>query len=190
MEPIVNRVAESDIRVFNLEEYWDGAPVKEIDIEPFLVEGLVLRERSFRADVKEHNWSQYEGAHVAVYCSSDAIIPTWAYMLIATKLKGIARSTAFGRAADLIRDHFMRELRSVDWEAFRGRNVVVKGCGSRLVPLAAYVEATTRLQEVADKLMFGEPCSSVPLWRRPSEAQKVERKAVRPVAVGKLPPGM
>ena len=190
MEPIVNRVAESDIRVFNLEELWDGAPVKEIDIEPFLAEGLILRERPFREDVKSHDWSQYEGSRVAVYCSTDAIVPTWAYMLIATKLKGIARSTAFGRAEDLIRDHFMRELRSVDWEAYRGLNVVVKGCGSRLVPLAAYVEATTRLQEVADKLMFGEPCSSVPLWRRPSQARPAGQRAVRPVAVGKLPPGM
>src|SRR5690625_1562660 len=127
MEPIVTRVAESHIRVFNLETNSEGATVQEPDIEPFLVEGLVLRERSFRADVKEHNWSQYEGAHVAVYCSSDAIIPTWAYMLIATRLKGIAKSTAFGRAADLIRDHFMRELRSVRSEERR----VGKGGGQR-----------------------------------------------------------
>ncbi len=167
---IVNRVAESDLAVYNLEALWDGRRVAELDIEPFLVEGLVLRERAFREAVKAHDWSAYENAHVAVFCSTDAIVPTWAWMLVAAKLDGIAASVAFGREADLLRDYFVRALEAEDWSAYEGKPVVVKGCGSKLVPTDAYLIATRKLQGVASKLMYGEPCSSVPLWRRRAEA--------------------
>ena len=167
MEAIVNRVAESEIEVYNLDALWDGAPVVELDIEPFLVEGLILREKVFREHVKAHDWAQYADQHVAVYCSADAIVPTWAYMLIASKLEGTARSVAFGRAEDLVRDHFTRALDAEDWSPYQDRIVVVKGCGTGTVPVSAYVGAMQRLQRVARKLMYGEPCSSVPLWRRP-----------------------
>jgi ribosomal silencing factor RsfS len=183
MEPIVNRVAESDIEVYNLEALWDGAPVVELDLEPFLVQGLVLREREFRAHVKAHDWSQYAGAHVAVFCSADAIVPVWAYMLVAAKLDGIARSVAYGRAEDLIRDHFTRALEAEDWSRYADRIVVVKGCGNRVVPANAFMVVTQKLQAVARKLMYGEPCSSVPLWRRPkAEAPGARPAAARPVA--------
>ena len=166
MEPLINRVEESDITVFNLEELWDEKPVLELDIEPFLFEGLVVREKDFREKVRAHDWSQYADKHVAVYCSADAIVPTWAYMLIGSKLDGIARSTALGRQADLIRDHFVRALEHVDWSEYEGIPVVIKGCGSRLVPPSAYMLVTQKMQSVAAKIMYGEPCSSVPLWRR------------------------
>lgn len=173
---IVNRVAESEIEVYNLDGLWEEASVAELDIAPFLVEGLMLRERHFRAEVKEYDWSQHEDEHVAVYCSTDAIIPTWAFMLIATKLKGVARSVAHGRADDLIRDHFVRQIEAEDWSQYEGRIVVVKGCGGQIVPTDAYMLAVQKLQDVAAKLMFGEPCSSVPLWRRPKE-KKAPAKA-------------
>lgn len=190
MEPIINRVAESDIQIFNLEELWDGAPVRELDLEPFLVEGLVLREREFRQRVKEYEWSQFEGARLAVFCSTDAIVPTWAFMLIASRVKGIVRSVAPGRINDIIRDHYTRALAEVDWERYRDRNVVIKGCGSKLVPTSAYVAATLQLQDVASKLMYGEPCSSVPLWRRPQERKEGAAKAaVRPAKLANLPSG-
>lgn len=180
MEPIVNRVEESDITVFNLEELWDERPVVELDVEPFLFEGLVVREKDFREKVREHDWSQYEGKHMAVFCSADAIVPTWSYMLIASKLDGIAASVALGREADLIRDHFVRALERVDWSEYEGIPVVIKGCGSRLVPPNAYLLATQKLQSVAGKLMYGEPCSSVPLWRRPNETPKRPAAASKP----------
>ena len=164
---IINRVAESEIEVYNLDALWDGAPVVELDIEPFLVEGLILREKVFREHVKAHDWAQYAGKHVAVYCSAAAIVPTWAYMLIASKLEGLARSMAFGRQEDLVRDHFTRVLAAEDWSRYQDRIVVVKGCGTGTVPVSAYVGAMQQLQRVARKLMYGEPCSSVPLWRRP-----------------------
>lgn len=185
METITNRVAESEIIVYNLDELWDGREIAEFDLAPFLVEGLMLREKAFRQHVKEHDWSLYEDRHVAVYCSTDAIIPTWAFMLVATKLEGIAASVAQGRAADLRRDHFVRALEAEDWEAYRDGIVVVKGCGSKTVPPNAYLLATQKLQGVARKLMFGEPCSSVPLWRRPK--QQAERPAAAKLAAVKKP---
>ncbi|MDX1420097.1 MAG: DUF2480 family protein [Rubricoccaceae bacterium] len=167
---IVNRVAESDIEVFNLETLWDGREVVAFDLAPHLAEGLVLRERPFREAMKAHDWAAYEGRHVAVDCSTDAIVPTWAYMLVASKLDGVAASVAFGTERDLLRDHFVRALEGVDWRRYEGKPVVVKGCGSRVVPVAAYLLATQKLQAVASKLMYGEPCSAVPLWRRPKAA--------------------
>ena len=166
---IVNRVAESDIEVFNLEALWDGHKVVAFDLAPFLVEGLVLRERPFREAMKDHDWTAYDGRHVALQCSTDAIVPTWAYLLVATKLYGRAASVAFGSTHDLVRDHFVRALEGVDWSRYAGKPVVIKGCGSKSVPVAAYLIATQKLQAVAQKLMYGEPCSAVPLWRQAQE---------------------
>lgn len=169
METLENSVADSEIQVFNLAELWDENPVTEFDISQFLVEGLMLKEKEFREEVSAYDWTQHEEEHMALYCSTDAIIPTWAYMLIATKLKDVAASTTFGRADDLRREYYVQALDEVDWSAFEDRPVVVKGCGSEVVPEMAYVRATQKLQNVVHKLMYGEPCSSVPLWRRPTE---------------------
>ncbi|SHK21324.1 DUF2480 family protein [Rhodothermus profundi] len=180
MEPIVNRVAQSDIVVYNLEALWDGHPIVELDLAPFLEEGLILREKPFRQQVQAHDWSQYADQHVAIYCSTEAIVPIWAYMLVATRLHGIARSVAFGRRDDLLRNYFVRALEREDWSAYRDRIVVVKGCASRVVPVDAYVQAVHHLQQVARKVMYGEPCSSVPLWRRPEARSQPTARAVRP----------
>ena len=189
MEPLINRVEESDITVFNLEDLWDERPVVELDIEPFLFEGLVVREKDFREKVKAHDWAQYADQHVAVYCSADAIVPTWAYMLIGSKLEAIARSTALGRQADLIRDHFVRALEHVDWSEYEGIPVVIKGCGSRLVPPSAYMLVTQKMQSVAAKIMYGEPCSSVPLWRRtrPATSRPATAATAKPAVPASLP---
>ncbi len=169
MDTLENSVADSEIQVFNLADLWDDRSVTEVDISQFLVEGLMLKEKEFRDGVSEYDWTQHEGEHVALYCSTDAIIPTWAYMLIASKLKDGAASTTLGRADDLRREYYVQALNDVDWSAFADRPVVIKGCGSEGVPEMAYARATQKLQEVARKLMYGEPCSSVPLWRRPNE---------------------
>ena len=166
---ITNRVAESDIATFDLEKLWDGRPVQELDLAPFLVESLVLREKPFREAVKAHAWEDYDGTHVAVFCSTDAIIPTWAPMLVASRLEGHAVSVSFGREGDLVRDFYVRALEKVDWAAYAGKPVVIKGCSSAVVPADAYLIATSKLQQVAKKLMYGEACSAVPLWRRPKE---------------------
>jgi hypothetical protein len=179
MESLENRVAQSEIAVYNLAELWDERPITELDIAPFLVEGLMLKEEPFRNDVKAHDWSQYDGHHVALYCSTDAIVPTWGYMLIASKLEGVAASVTFGREDDVLRDYYVRALEAQDWAPFEDRPVVIKGCGGDTVPQVAYLIATQKLQGVARKLMYGEPCSSVPLWRRPKEdTEKPDAKAV------------
>lgn len=168
MEPIVNRVAESDIEVFNLEALWDGRPIHTFDLGPYLEDGFLLREKPFREAMRVYDWSAHAGAHVAVFCSTDAILPIWAFMLVASRLDGIAASVAVGSEEDLRRDVFTRAIAAFDWSVYQDRIVVVKGCASRLVPPNAYAQAVSRLQVVARKLMYGEPCSSVPLWRRPA----------------------
>ena len=178
MEPIENRVAQSDITVYNLDDLWDNRSVTELDIAPFLTEGLMLQEKPFRAAVKEHDWSQYADQHVAISCSTDAIVPTWGYMLLASKLEDVAASVAFGTADDLRRDHYVRALEDEDWSQFEGKPVVIKGCGGDTVPTVAYLLATQKLQGVARKLLYGEPCSSVPLWRQPKKKKKPKASAV------------
>ena len=174
MEPIVNRVAESDIEVFDLSSLWqvDGATPEVIsfDLAPFLFQGLILKEKDFRAEMKAHDWSAYTNKVVAVHCSADAIVPIWAYMLVASKLKDFAFVVGFGEEEAVIRDHFVRSLEAFDWSAYADRIVVIKGCGNKVVPMDAYMIATQKLQQVARKIMYGEPCSSVPLWRRPKAA--------------------
>ena len=186
---LTNRVAESEIETFNLEALWDGGDVVAFDLAPFLVEGLMLKEKPFREDVKAHDWSQYEGQHVAVHCSTDAIVPTWAFMLVATKLEGAAASVAFGTEDELVRDYFTRALERVDWSQYEERPVVVKGCGTGIVPESAYLQATQKLQSVARKLMFGEACSAVPLWRRPQEKKKPKAPGTKKVSANLPSPG-
>lgn len=169
MEPVVNRVAQSGIEVFDLSTFLPDLEPAVLDLAPFLVDGFVLREKDFREGVAATDWSAYAGRPVAITCSTDAIVPTWAWMLVASKLHGVADVVVMGRVDDAMRAHFDERLASVDWSRYRDGTVVVKGCGGTGVPETAYVTAMTALQRVARKVMFGEPCSTVPLWRRPRE---------------------
>ena len=171
MQPIVNRVAESEIEVFDLDNLWDDKSVVSFDLAPYLFKGIMLKEKEFRGAMKEHDWSAYTDKHVAIHCSADAIIPTWAYMLVASKLESHASSVGYGDPKDVIRDFYARRLDQIDWAAYADKIVVIKGCSSNTVPTNAYLAATQKLQSVARKLMYGEPCSSVPLWRRPKHSQ-------------------
>ncbi len=168
METIKNRVAESGLVVFDLEDYRDGRPVREFDLAPFLYEGLMLREKEYRSALAEVDWSEYEGAHVGIFCSTDAIIPMWAYILAASKLYGIAYDVTGGDAGAVRDAHYKMVLDAIDWDEFADRMVVIKGCAGDEVPTSAYIHAVGCLQRVARKVMFGEPCSTVPIWRRPS----------------------
>jgi Protein of unknown function (DUF2480) len=168
MEPIVNRVAESEIEVFDLESLWDGKDVVTLDLKPFLYEGLILREKPFRTMVREHDWSEYTDRHVAITSPPDTIIPTWAFMLLASRLEPHAATVTVGPEETAIERIFSRALAAFDFEVYRDAIVVVKGCGSGLVPATTYADAMMALQQVARKLMYGEPCSSVALWRRPA----------------------
>jgi len=164
---IRNRVAESPIEVFNLEELWGRAALRVFDLAAFLDKGFILREKAFRDAARTYDWTQYEGAHVALQCSTDAIIPPWAWMLVASKASSAALSATVGDELSVRTAVFTRLLAGFDWSRYEDRIVVIKGCGSRNVPESAYAEATVRLMGVARKIMYGEPCSSVPIWRRP-----------------------
>ena len=165
---LVNRVAQSDLTVVDLAALVPDAPADELDLAPWLHRGFVLREKDFRAAVDAHGWAAYAGRDVALFCSTDAIVPPWAWMLVGTKLAAAgAGRVAVGRVADLRREGFAAALAAFDPEPYRDRIVVVKGCGAAEVPPSAYVAVVPRLMAVARKVMYGEPCSSVPLWRRP-----------------------
>lgn len=183
---IVNRVAESAIETIDLAAFVE--PVIAFDLAPLLYKGLVLREREFRQALKETDWTAYADQHVAVFCSTDALIPTWAYMLVAAKLDGIASSIHAGSEAEVRRDRLGRALDAHDWSAYAGKPVVLKGCGNDLVSPDAFIRATVALKGVVSKLMYGEPCSSVPVWRasRPTpgaSATDTPRAGVKPVGV-------
>lgn len=168
-QPITNTVARNEnLKVFNLEDLWDNRELVELDIKEFLFKGLIVKEKPFRESVKAYNWTQYADKHVAVYCSTDAILPQWATMLVASKLHEQAASMEFGRKEDLLRSYYAAALTTYDWAQYKDQIVVIKGCGSDYVPTSAYARATWELQSVARKLMYGEACSSVPIWRKSS----------------------
>ena len=166
MSEIVNRVAQSPIITFKLEDYYPEGERVLIDIKDQLFQGLILREKDFRTWVKEHDWSQYQDKFVAINCSSDAIIQVWAYMLLESRLHPYAAHIVMGSLEDLERSLFLIELDKVDFSTFQDRPVVVKGCGDIKIPDAIFVEATRRLMPYVKKLSYGEPCSTVPVYKR------------------------
>jgi len=166
MAEIVNRIAQSPIITFKLEELYPAGERVEIDIKDQLFMGQILREKDFRAYIKEQDWASYEGKYVAIHCSVDAIIPVWAYMLLAVNLETYAKHITFGTIADLEKEVFLKELDKLDYTQFQDRPVVIKGCSDIQIPEGIYVEATRRIKPFAKKLSYGEPCSTVPLYKR------------------------
>jgi hypothetical protein len=162
---IVNRVAASPLVTFDLEQYHAPGRRVLIDIKDLLFEGQILREKDLRSYVESHPWEQYQGAYVAINCSADAVIPTWAYMLLTSALQPFAAKIVTGDLERIDEVLYQDRLAAVDWAAFKGKKVVVKGCSGVQVPVSAYAEAMARLRPVAASVMFGEPCSTVPLYK-------------------------
>lgn len=163
-EPIVNRVAQSGIISFNIEDYRPQGGRALFDIKDWLYMELVLKEDDFRAHVKAHDWAQYQDAHVALQCSADAIVPAWAYMLVASALSPFAKTIIFGDLDDLELHLYQTAFSAINFSEFENKRVVVKGCG-HLSP-ALYVAVTTALRPYAHAIMFGEPCSTVPIYKK------------------------
>ena len=163
---IVNRVANSQLITLDLENWYTPGPRFGIDISQWLEEGLILREKAFREALAAHPWEKYKDGYVALYCSSDAIVPAWAFMLIGTYLKPVAKQVVVGTPEMLETLLFRERLESLDLEPYRDRPVIIKGCSRLPVPPSAYVWALERVQEVARNVMYGEACSSVPLYRK------------------------
>ncbi|WP_426490256.1 DUF2480 family protein [Hymenobacter sp. 102] len=170
MEPLfVNRVANSGLVTFNLEDFIHPGERVVYDIKDNLFHGLMLREKDFREFIKTHDWAQYDGQNVAIICSTDAIVPTWAYMLLASKLQNHAHRYVFGNLEALEQELFQEAIAGVDAEQFRDAKLVIKGCGEKPVPTYAYVAIMQKLLPVAASIMYGEPCSTVPLYKRPKD---------------------
>jgi hypothetical protein len=163
---VVNRIANSPLVTFKLEELAPQGERVPIDIKEILFQGMILREKDLREWVKTHDWAQYEGKHVAVFCSAEAIVQTWAYMLLAAKLQPYAATVVFGSLEELEKTLWLRQLDQVDWASFADRPVVVKGCSDIKVPTTVYVETANRLLPHVKKLSWGEPCSTVPLYKK------------------------
>lgn len=165
-ELIVNRVAKSGLVSLDLEDYYHPGERIVYDLKDNLFMGLILKEKDFREFLKSHDWSQYAGKNVAVTCSEDAIVPTWAFMLLTIHLEPHANTIVFGSLQDLEEKLYFDAINRINIDDYRDARVVVKGCSKVPVPTAAYVEITRRLRPVAQSLMFGEPCSTVPLYKR------------------------
>lgn len=164
-DEIVNKVAGSGLVTLDLEDYYMKGERVLFDIKEYLFEGLLLREKDFREALKQKNWSEYDGKLVAIHCSSDAIVPTWAYMLISIYLAPYAKKTVFGNLNTLetvLYDEVLGRLNPMD---FKDARVVIKGCGNLPVPISAYVEVARILRPFAKSIMYGEPCSTVPLFK-------------------------
>lgn len=166
MEDIINKVAQSGIISFDLEEYYPQGKRALLDIKGWLYEELILKEKDFRASVKEHNWSQYQDQYVALCCTADAIVPTWAFMLVTSMLEPYAKQVVFGNLQDLETTLFQQTLSGIDISQFKDQRVVIKGCSNLPVPTAAYVEITRLLRPVSKSIMYGEPCSTVPIYKK------------------------
>lgn len=163
---IINKVANSALVTFDLEELYQPGDRVLINIKDQLFQGLILREKDFRAFIKTTDWSVYKDKLVAITCSADAIIPTWAYLLLTIALEPYAKLIVFGSELDLEERLYQDALSKIDWSKFKGAKIVVKGCSKVNVPNTAYVEAVRKLRPIASSLMFGEPCSTVPLYKQ------------------------
>lgn len=169
---IVNRLALSPLVSFDLADYNDAAPRVGIDIAERLFMGQILREKDFRAWMDDHDWQQYVGKHVYLHCSADAVIPGWAWMLLAIQLQPFAKTIVKGSSEDLEKAIWQKALETIDYSALEGKKIVVKGCGDIDIPQSAYVDFIVRLRAIATKLMYGEPCSTVPLWKKERSTAK------------------
>ena len=166
-EEIVNRVASSALVSIDLEEYYVVGERVLLDIREVLFQEMILREKDLREFIRQHDWRQYQEKLVAVTCTADAVIPTWAFMLLTIALRPHAKKIFYGDLAGLERELYAEKLAGVDWEQYRGKKVVIKGCSKHEVPVSAYVEASSRLQPLVVSMMYGEPCSTVPLYKQP-----------------------
>ena len=165
-EEIVNRVAQSKLITFDLEGYYPAGKRVILDLKDWLFEGFILREKEFRAYAEEHDWASYKDAYVALSCSTDAIIPGWANMLIASKLEPFAKKVVVGNLEQLETTIYQSVIEAIDVSSFADKLVIIKGCSNKPVPANAYVWMTAKLQTVAKSVMYGEACSSVPLFKR------------------------
>lgn len=170
--PLVNRVANSGIITLNLEEHYPQYEMVDFDLKDHLFHGLILKEKDFRAALKAYDWSQYQDKILLVYCSADAIIPVWAYMLVISYAQPYVYDSYQGTDYDYLRYHYQRLIQETDYSRYEGQRIVIKGCSHRPVPAAAYMALTAAIKPYAQSIMYGEPCSTVPIAKKPRVIRK------------------
>jgi hypothetical protein len=163
---IINRVANSPLITIDLADYAPDLQILEIDLKQFLFEGFILKEKEFRKTLKEFDFSIYTNKVVALFCSSDAIVPMWAYMLATSYLNKIGNEIHFGTKEEVFQKHFLQNIEGIDAEEFKGGKVIVKGCGHIPLTENLYIGITKKLQNTVSSLMFGEACSAVPVFKK------------------------
>lgn len=167
-DEIVNRVASSKLKTIDLEDFYPKGIRTVIDIKNWLFHGQILKETDFREHLKNHDWSQYKDQYVALICSSDAIIPSWAFMLIATYVSPFAKKIVVGNLAALETSIFQGIIANFNMGEFEGKRVIIKGCSNKPIPETAYIQLIEKLQPIVKSIMFGEACSTVPLYKKNS----------------------
>lgn len=163
---LVNKVANSSLLSIDLEKYYPVGDFITFDIKDYLFQGLMLKEKDFRAALKDINWSDYENKILLIICSADAILPLWSYMLIAAYAAPFTKTIFQGDKESFLKAHYEKEISNWDKEAYRDKRIVLKGCGEKSVPASAYTAAVNFLQPMVLSLFFGEPCSTVPIYKK------------------------
>lgn len=163
---IINRVAQSGIINLDPADFYPKFTIQELDIKPWLFQGLLLREKDFRQAIQDHNWQTYEQQYVAVYCSADAIIPQWAFMLLASSLQPVAKQFFLGTKNQFAEMLVLKAIEQTDFSIYQNQRVIIKGCGDYPIPNAAYLEITKHLVPLAKSIMYGEACSTVPIYKK------------------------
>jgi len=163
---IINKVAQSGLITLDLEKYYPEDEIAVFDLKDHLFMELILKEKDFRESLKKIDWSIYQDKNVALFCSADAIIPLWAYMLASTYLAPFSKTIFVGNEQQLATELILKNISRIDAEDFAGKRVVIKGCGDKKIPEAAYVAITTLLFPVVKSMMYGEACSTVPIYKQ------------------------
>ncbi len=166
MDEIINKVANSALEVFDLEDYYPNGIRTQIDISQWLSEGYLLKEKDFREALKNYDWQQYENHFVAIHCATDAIIPAWATILVTVYLAPFAKKVIAGSLSDLETSLYQEILPTVDYSIYQDKSVILKGCSKKPVPESAYILAIQKLQLYAKSIRYGEACSAVPLYKK------------------------
>jgi hypothetical protein len=165
MEEIVNKVANSVLEVFDLEDYYPSGIRTQIDVSQWLLEGFLLKEKDFREALKNEDWSKYQNQYVAIHCSTDAIIPAWATILVTIYVAPFAKKAVSGTIQDLETALYQEILTTLDYSQYQDKPIIIKGCSKKPVPESAYIMAAQKLQPFAKSIMYGEACSAVPLYK-------------------------
>jgi len=164
-DAIINKVALSPLLSFDLEEYYPKEQIVVFDLKPHLFMELILKEKEFREALQNHEWANYQSKIVAVTCTADAIVPVWAYMLIASYLAPVAKEVVFGDEKTAFQQQFIKNIESIEASDYTDKRIVIKGCGDLPIGEFAYMEITKKLRPVAKSIMYGEPCSTVPIYK-------------------------